>query len=161
MVFKVADLFIPYRWTIGLNSLDRFFNRNKELSSKKNTKLHIGNFSKMDELDKKILRQAVYEIVNRIPRGRATSYGAIARASGFPNMSRMVGKIMSECDSSNTEIPAHRVVNSQGVLSAKDAFTDPRGMQALLEAEGVKVANDRIVNWKKVFWNPIDEIELD
>jgi len=115
----------------------------------------------MNESDKEGLRQAVYEIVNRIPKGRATSYGAIAKAAGYPNMSRMVGKIMGECDSSKIDIPAHRVVNSQGILSAKDAFKNPEGMQGLLEAEGITVINDRISNWKKVFWNPIDEIKMD
>lgn len=115
----------------------------------------------MDKTEKKYFKQAVYEIVKRIPRGRATGYGAIARAAGYPNMSRMVGKFMGECDSSENDIPAHRVVNSQGVLSGKEAFSDPEIMQKRLEAEGVEVKNDRIINWKKVFWNPIDEIDLD
>ncbi len=115
----------------------------------------------MNKTDKEALKQAVYEIVVRIPYGRATSYGAIAKASGYPNMSRLVGKIMGECDSAATNIPAHRVVNSQGILSAKDAFKNPEGMQGLLEAEGITVMNDRIVNWKKIFWNPIEEIQFD
>ncbi|MDL2215148.1 MGMT family protein [Dysgonomonas sp. OttesenSCG-928-M03] len=115
----------------------------------------------MNKTDKEALKQAVYEIVIRIPRGRATSYGAIAKASGYPNMSRMVGKIMGECDTTTNTIPAHRVVNSQGILSAKDAFKDPEEMQRLLEAENIIVINNRIANWKKVFWNPIEEIQLD
>ncbi len=114
----------------------------------------------MNQLDKQGLTQAVYEIVKRIPKGRATSYGAIAKAIGYPNMSRLVGKIMSECDCSRTDIPAHRVVNSQGCLSAKDVFYNPEGMQGLLESEGIVVVNNRIINWKSVFWNPIDEISF-
>lgn len=114
----------------------------------------------MSRIDKKILTQAVYDIVRRIPVGRATSYGAIAKAIGYPNMPRLVGKIMGECASDETGLPAHRVVNSQGNLSGKAAFTGSKSMQSLLEAEGISVVNDKIVNWKKVFWNPIDEIEI-
>lgn len=104
------------------------------------------------------ITQAVYDIVNTIPKGRATSYGAISKAIGFPNLSRKVGKIMS--NSSSSKVPAHRVVNSQGVLSAKQAFGENNEMQKLLEQEGIEIKNDRIVNWKSVFWNPIEEIKL-
>jgi len=110
--------------------------------------------------DRELLKQAVYEIVRTIPKGRATSYGAIAKAIGYANMSRLVGKIMSESDSSITNIPAHRVVNSQGILSAKDVFGCPGKMQKLLEEEGIIVENDRIKNWKTIFWNPLEEIKL-
>lgn len=113
----------------------------------------------MNDLDIDSLRQGVYDIVRYIPRGRATSYGAIAKAAGYPNMSRMVGKIMAGCSEKN--IPAHRVVNSQGVLSGKDAFGSAGEMQKLLEAEGIIVKNDRIVNWKTVFWNPLKEIGIE
>jgi len=113
------------------------------------------------DIEKKIFAQAVYDIVRRIPKGRATSYGAIAKAIGYPNMSRLVGKVMASADTSVSKIPAHRVVNSQGILSGKDAFTHQGGMQNLLESEGISVKNDRITNWKKVFWNPLEEIELD
>lgn len=112
------------------------------------------------DIDKESLREAVYEIVRTIPYGRATSYGAIARAVGYPNLSRMVGKIMGECDSAHTGIPAHRVVNSQGILSGKWAFGFSGEMQQLLEAEGIQIKQDRIQNWKTVFWNPLHEITL-
>jgi len=108
--------------------------------------------------DKEQLQQAVYEIVKLIPPGRATSYGAIAKAIGFPNLSRMVGQIMSQCNSEANHIPAHRVVNSSGILSAKDVFGASGQMQQLLESEGVVVINDRIQNWKNVFWNPLKEL---
>lgn len=113
----------------------------------------------MDQQERTEIVHAVFEIVRRIPYGRATSYGAIARAVGYPNMPRLVGKIMSE--SGDADIPAHRVVNSQGQLSAKDAFVNKGGMQALLEAEGISVRNDRICAWRSVFWNPIDEIDIE
>lgn len=107
-------------------------------------------------IDKESFILAVYDVVKSIPYGRATSYGAIAKAIGYPANSRMVGKVMGECDSAHTGIPAHRVVNSQGILSAKDAFGDAHEMENLLKQEGVMVINNRIQNWKKVFWDPND-----
>lgn len=114
----------------------------------------------MDKFNKDFFVQAVYEVVCSIPYGRATSYGAIAKAIGYPNMSRMVGQVMAGCGASEKHIPAHRVVNSQGILSAKEVFGTAGEMQRLLEAEGVVVINDRIKNWKSVFWDPIREIEI-
>ena len=114
----------------------------------------------MDKIDIESFKQAVYEIVRIIPYGRATSYGAIARAAGYHNMSRLVGRIMGECSSGKDNVPAHRVVNSQGILSGREAFGDCSEMQKLLEEEGVTVVNNRIKNWKLVFWNPLDEIQL-
>ncbi|MDH6305038.1 methylated-DNA-protein-cysteine methyltransferase-like protein [Parabacteroides sp. PF5-5] len=107
---------------------------------------------------KESLSEAVYEIVRLIPRGRATSYGAIAKAVGYPNQSRMIGRIMGECPSK--DIPAHRVVNSQGLLSGKDCFETPTLMQELLSAEDVIVNNNKIQNWKTIFWNPIEELDF-
>lgn len=115
----------------------------------------------MSKLDKEDFAQGVYAIVSYIPLGRATSYGAVARAMGYPNMSRMVGRVMSECSSQESGIPAHRVVNSQGVLSAMHIFGSGGEMQKLLEAEGVVVSNGRISNWRTVFWNPLDEIQME
>lgn len=114
----------------------------------------------MDKKEKELFSLSVCDIVRMIPEGQATSYGAIAKAVGYPKFSRMVGKIMSECNLKETLIPAHRVVNSQGVLSAKDAFGSPGEMQRLLENEGVTVINDRIRNWSTVFWDPLDEVHL-
>ena len=76
-------------------------------------------------------------------------------------MSRLVGRVLGHIPSSESDIPAHRVVNSQGILSGKDAFGTPDRMQKLLEAEGVTVINDRIQNWKSVFWNPLKEVGLE
>ena len=109
--------------------------------------------------EKESLQQSIYEIVRLIPHGRATSYGAIAKAAGYPNFSRLVGKIMSQCPA-DAGIPAHRVVDSQGRLSAKDAFGAPGQMQKLLESEGIVVVNDKIQNWKRVFWDPMMEIRI-
>ncbi|MCD8186310.1 MAG: MGMT family protein [Rikenellaceae bacterium] len=100
------------------------------------------------------LTEAVYEIVHLIPAGRATSYGAIARAVGMPRHSRLIGRILAN----SQDVPAHRVVNSQEMLSARTAFQTPTRMQELLEAEGIEVRNHRIVNWKTIFWNPQEEL---
>jgi methylated-DNA-protein-cysteine methyltransferase-like protein len=108
----------------------------------------------MNSFEKQDFQQAVYDIVRLIPVGRATNYGAIARAIGFHNLSRKVGKVMSECPA-NANIPAHRVVNSQGFLSAKNTFNT---QQQRLETEGVTVKNNRVQNWKTVFWNPMKEL---
>jgi len=108
----------------------------------------------LEASEKQALREAVYDIVRLIPVGRATSYGAIAKAIGYPNLSRMVGRIMCQCPA-NADIPAHRVVNSQGFLSAKNTFTT---QQQRLEKEGISIRNDKIQQWKTVFWNPLDEL---
>lgn len=105
------------------------------------------------------LRRGAYDIVRLIPQGRASSYGAIAKAAGYPMMARLVGKLMGECE--DKSIPAHRVVNSQGMLSGKEAFGQNGEMQKRLESEGIRVKEDRILNWKHIFWNPIDEIKMD
>lgn len=114
----------------------------------------------MEKTEKELFIQAVYDIVRSVPCGRATSYGAIARAIGFPNLSRMVGKIMGQCNAAVTGIPAHRVVNGQGVLSGRSAFGFQGEMRRLLEAEGTLVHNNRIRNWKTVFWDPLNEIDV-
>jgi len=102
--------------------------------------------------------KAVYDIVAQIPAGRACSYGAIAKAIGYPGYSRMVGQAMKLC---GKHLPAHRVVNSQGILSGKDCFEPPEKMQQLLESEGIQLSNNRIKDWKIVFWNPMEEIPFE
>lgn len=101
--------------------------------------------------------QDVYDVVRLIPKGRATSYGAIAAYLGSKRGARMVGWAMG---SSYTEqdVPAHRVVNKQGVLSAKLLFGSPTKMQELLENEGVKVKDDQIQDWEHCFWDPEKEL---
>lgn len=111
------------------------------------------------QLDRDAFRRAVYEIVRMVPRGRATSYGAIARAAGYPTLSRMVGRIMAGA-ADGDGVPAHRVVNSSGVLSGRAAFGTPGRMAELLEAEGIVVTNNRIAGWKEVFWDPLNEINI-
>ncbi|MCZ4243380.1 MGMT family protein [Pedobacter punctiformis] len=102
--------------------------------------------------------EQVYEIVRLIPKGRVTSYGAIAKSLGAAKSSRMVGHAMLYSGLSHPKVPAHRVVNSSGLLTGKFHFEDPNAMQELLEKEGIEVKNDKVVNFKKVFWDPLEEI---
>lgn len=102
----------------------------------------------------------VYEIVKLIPRGRATSYGAIARCLGAVKSSRLVGYAMNNAHSLSVPIPAHRVVNRNGLLTGKHHFGTPYRMQELLESEGIEIHEDGIVNFKEVFWDPAIELDL-
>ncbi|MDB5025712.1 MAG: hypothetical protein JWP78_3467 [Mucilaginibacter sp.] len=102
----------------------------------------------------------VYQVARLIPPGRVTSYGAIANYLGTKGSSRMVGYAMQACGVANPPVPAHRVVNSQGLLTGKFHFGGNL-MEQLLQAEGVKVADDKVVNFKEVFWDPAVELEKE
>jgi methylated-DNA-protein-cysteine methyltransferase-like protein len=104
--------------------------------------------------------EQVFEVVRLIPKGRVTSYGAIAAALGTKLSARMVGWAMNASHIVQPKVPAHRVVNRNGLLSGKMHFAYPEQMQELLEKEGVKVADDKVVDFKKVFWNPSEELAL-
>jgi methylated-DNA-protein-cysteine methyltransferase-like protein len=99
----------------------------------------------------------VYEVVCLIPRGRVTSYGAIARYLGSKMSARMVGWAMNAAHT-RPEVPAHRVVNRNGLLTGKHHFGTPTAMQEALQAEGVQVVDDRVVNFKELFWDPQQEL---
>ncbi|MDR2585121.1 MAG: MGMT family protein [Prevotellaceae bacterium] len=99
--------------------------------------------------------QLVWEVAKLIPYGRVTSYGAIAKALGSAQSSRMVGWAMNAAHPI-PEIPAHRVVNRNGLLTGKKHFTTPDTMQQLLESEGVKVVDDRVVDFSRLFWDPLE-----
>lgn len=104
--------------------------------------------------------QNVYDVVRLIPRGKVTSYGAIGAYLGAARSARMVGWAMNNAHSIQPPIPAHRVVNRNGLLTGRAHFTPPTQMQELLEKEGIKVVNDQIVNFKTHFWEPIEELKL-
>lgn len=110
-------------------------------------------------MDKDSFFNDVYEVAKLIPKGRVTSYGAIAAYLGVKRSARVVGWAMNGAVSKH-EVPAHRVVNRIGVLSGKNHFGTPNLMQELLEAEGVKVKNDQIVDFEKHFWDPMIELGL-
>src|SRR5215211_1577930 len=90
--------------------------------------------------------ELVFEVVRQIPRGRVTSYGAVAAALGAKSSSRMVGWAMNGSHRVRPKVPAHRVVNRQGLLTGKIHFSPPEQMQQLLEKEGVKVVDDKVAD---------------
>jgi methylated-DNA-protein-cysteine methyltransferase related protein len=101
----------------------------------------------------------VYEVVRLIPKGRVTSYGAIGNALGAKSSARLVGYAMNAAHLVKPKVPAHRVVNRNGMLTGKHHFNPPESMQQQLEKEGIVVKNDTIKNFKDIFWDP--GIELD
>ncbi len=105
--------------------------------------------------------QLVYEIVRQIPKGRVTSYGAIATALGAKSSARMVGWAMNGSHRMKPKVPAQRVVNRQGLLSGRIHFDHPEQMQELLEKEGVKVKDNQVVDFEKKFWDPVKELGLE
>lgn len=104
--------------------------------------------------------QKVYEVVVQIPPGRVTSYGAIARYLGTGRSARMVGWAMNASHNSLMSIPAHRVVNRTGLLTGKHHFGGSDLMKQLLENEGIKIIDDQIVDFDKIFWDPAKELIL-
>jgi len=104
--------------------------------------------------------EQVYAVARLVPRGRVTSYGAIANYLGTKRSARMVGWAMNGAHFVKPKVPAHRVVNRVGLLTGKHHFNPPGSMKKLLEKEGVKVKNDQVVDFKKKFWDPAKELEL-
>lgn len=98
----------------------------------------------------------IYQVVREIPVGRVTSYGAIAAYLGMKGGARMVGWAMN-ASHTLADIPAHRVVNRNGVLTGKNFFGDDR-MQELLASEGIRVQDDQILDFKSHFWDPAIEL---
>ena len=105
--------------------------------------------------------ELVFEVVRQIPKGRVTSYGAIANALGTKLSARMVGWAMNGSHRVKPKVPAHRVVNRQGLLTGKIHFDPPEKMQQLLEKEGIVVKDDQIQNFQKIFWDPLIELSID
>lgn len=102
--------------------------------------------------------EMVYEVSRQIPKGRVTSYGAIAACLGTKLSARMVGWAMNGAHQVKPKVPAHRVVNRNGMLTGKHHFETPDKMQELLEKEGIEVRKDTIVNFEKHFWDPSQEL---
>ena len=104
--------------------------------------------------------ELVFEVARQIPKGRVTSYGAIAAALGTKMSARMVGWAMNGAHRVRPKVPAHRVVNRNGMLSGKMHFAHPEQMQELLEKEGVKVADDQVQDFEKRFWDPLKDLQI-
>ena len=102
--------------------------------------------------------EMVFEVVRLVPPGRVTTYGAIAACLGSKGSSRMVGWAMNSSHAASPPVPAQRVVNRNGLLTGKHHFDDPQRMQQLLEAEGIKVNDDKVVDFKTRFWDPSTEL---
>jgi methylated-DNA-protein-cysteine methyltransferase-like protein len=100
----------------------------------------------------------VYMVTSAIPYGRVTSYGAIASYLGSKRSARMVGWALNVSHSRPEFIPAHRVVNRNGLLTGKHHFGNSTTMKQLLENEGIVVDNDRVVNFRERFWDPSSEL---
>ena len=103
--------------------------------------------------------EKVYEVVRLVPYGRVTTYGSIAAYLGSRVSARMVGWAMNKCHVHSFPVPAHRVVNRQGLLTGKHHFGGQDLMQQLLEGEGIEVINDRVLRFKALFWDPEKELE--
>ena len=104
--------------------------------------------------------QDVYDVVRQIPKGRVTSYGAVAAYLGTKLSARMVGWAMNAAHTAKPKVQAQRVVNRNGILSGKHHFGTPTLMEELLKKDGVAVKNDAVVDFKKIFWDPITELSL-
>lgn len=102
----------------------------------------------------------VYQVVRLIPPGRVTSYGAIASYLGSKSSSRLVGYAMNAAHGQHPPVPAQRVVNRNGLLTGKHHFAFPNHMQELLEAEGIEVKDDQVVDFKNRFWDPAVALAL-
>ena len=104
--------------------------------------------------------ELVFDVVRQVPRGRVTSYGAVAAALGTKMSARMVGWAMNSAHRVKPRVPAHRVVNRNGLLSGKMHFETPDMMQELLEKEGIKVKDDQVQDFQKRFWDPAKELSI-
>lgn len=102
--------------------------------------------------------EQVWEVVKLIPKGKVTSYGAIAKYLSKAKASRMVGWAMNKAHQADAKVPAHRVVNRNGLLTGKNHFENINMMEQKLHQEGIKVENDKIINFDQHFWDP--NIEL-
>lgn len=134
------------------------------MNPKKTSRSGVASGSEMSDLHAKEKYSSFFEdvhaVVRQIPKGRVTSYGAIAQYLGTRMSARMVGWAMNASHSAYPPVPAQRVVNRNGMLTGKHHFSPPQLMEELLKAEGIHVKEDTIVDFKKVFWDPSMELEI-
>ena len=108
--------------------------------------------------DKENIYEVIYDVVRAVPKGRVTTYGAVAAAIGAKSGARLVGYAMNNCAGLKPAVPAHRVVNRNGMLTGKHHFDPPEKMEQLLKKEGVKVKDDMVVNFEQLLWDPVKEL---
>ncbi len=109
-------------------------------------------------MEEKNFFERVYEVARQIPKGKVTSYGAIAKSVGAAKSARMVGYAMNSAKDLE-DVPAHRVVNRNGLLTGKSHFGDHNAMQEMLEEEGVPVKDLKVQNFEKYFWDPMRDLK--
>jgi methylated-DNA-protein-cysteine methyltransferase related protein len=114
----------------------------------------------MIKLKERNFFEDVWDVVRLIPKGKVTNYGSIAKYLGSGLSSRMVGWAMNASHQAVQKVPAHRVVNRNGMLTGKMHFETPTLMQELLEKEKIKIENDKIVDFRKLYWNPSKELNI-
>lgn len=102
--------------------------------------------------------QNVWDVVRQVPQGRVTTYGTIANYLGTGSSARMVGWAMNNSFVVTPKVPAHRVVNRNGMLSGKMHFSPPEQMQLLLQKEGLTIVDDQIQDFRRYFWDPSIEL---
>lgn len=100
--------------------------------------------------------EQVYQVVRLVPKGRLTTYGAIYKFIGSAKSARMVNWTMNSSHNQSPKVPAHRVVNQNGLLTEKHHFSDENTMIKLLEDEGIEVTNNQVVHFKNHFWDPLE-----
>lgn len=125
--------------------------KNTSVQNKKSVKDVVTNHSFFED---------VWDVVRLIPKGRVSTYGAIANYLGTRLSARMVGWAMNGSFAIHPPVPAQRVVNRNGMLSGKMHFATPTYMQELLEKEGIKIENDQVVDFEKLLWDPAKELNL-
>lgn len=127
------------------------------MTAKKKTSAKLKTVKPSGKKEESFFEQ-VYEVARQIPRGRVTSYGAIANCLGTKLSARMVGWAMNGAGKVRPKVPAHRVVNRLGILSGKHHFGEPDAMEKLLKKEGINVKDDTIIDFQKYFWDPAEEL---
>ena len=130
------------------------------MKSSKNKKILKEKLVALDPSGRKELSffERVYEVARQIPKGKVTSYGAIAACLGTKLSARMVGWAMNNSAKVKPAVPAHRVINRAGMLTGKSHFKPPSLMQKLLEKEGIEIKDDKVVDFQKKFWDPSKEL---
>ena len=123
----------------------------------KNLKKDTGVFHPKEDIT---FFEKVYQVVRLIPKGRVTSYGAIAKYLGSAGSSRMVGWAMNASHIAIPPVPAQRVVNRNGLLTGKAHFSSKYSMEQLLQKEGVKIDGDKVLHFEKLFWDPMKELHI-
>jgi methylated-DNA-protein-cysteine methyltransferase-like protein len=108
--------------------------------------------------DKENIYETIYAVVRSVPHGRVTSYGAVAASIGVKSGARLVGYAMNMCHGVKPKVPAHRVVNRNGMLTGKHHFATPTEMEQLLKKEGIVVKDDKVVRFVELFWDPAVEM---